>query len=244
MGLAQLGVDRLDRAGCVVRWPESDTARCSRRRVVPTATSLSPRNDEIVARGPPGARLAEALPGGYNGRIGAGLSLLPGMILSLTWSSTRKPRLVFPAVRRTGLDRARRKMVVRSGHREQYDAEACVIRPSTDITRTTVLQPGDLLTTVLRPDRWVNAEYYSERAGPAARGFWPGQRIGGFAGRRRPDPGIQLSVNGVAPPAMRLEHVDGGTCTCRVERPPAGRRDCPSPGSAVARPRLQAASDA
>lgn len=56
------------------------------------------------------------------------------------------------------------KMVVRNRSGEQLiDAEKFFIGPSVDITRMTVLKPGDILTGFRLPKAWANAHYYFEK---------------------------------------------------------------------------------
>src|SRR6266852_4707914 len=56
------------------------------------------------------------------------------------------------------------KMVVVSSDGERVvDAETYFIGPSTDITRMTVLQPGELLTAIRVPATWAGAPFYFEK---------------------------------------------------------------------------------
>jgi xanthine dehydrogenase YagS FAD-binding subunit len=55
-------------------------------------------------------------------------------------------------------------MVVRRAGREQiFPAEEFFIGPGTDITRLTILQPGDLLTAIRVPATWVGKTHYFEK---------------------------------------------------------------------------------
>jgi len=55
-------------------------------------------------------------------------------------------------------------MVIRSHDGERVvDAEDYFIGPSTDITRMTVLRPGDLLTAIRVPNKWAGARFYFEK---------------------------------------------------------------------------------
>jgi xanthine dehydrogenase YagS FAD-binding subunit len=55
-------------------------------------------------------------------------------------------------------------MVIRSSDGERVvNAQDYFIGPSTDITRMTVLQPGDLLTAIRIPAAWAGAEFYFEK---------------------------------------------------------------------------------
>ncbi len=56
------------------------------------------------------------------------------------------------------------KMVIRSAKRERVvDAEHFFIGPAIDITRMTVLEPGDLLTSIRIPATWAGAHFYFEK---------------------------------------------------------------------------------
>src|SRR5436190_1114915 len=56
------------------------------------------------------------------------------------------------------------QMVIRSSGGERVvDARNYFIGPSTDITRMTVLQPGELLTAIRIPATWAGADFYFEK---------------------------------------------------------------------------------
>jgi len=56
------------------------------------------------------------------------------------------------------------RMVIRSSGGERVvDARNYFIGPSTDITRMTVLQPGELLTAIRIPATWAGADFYFEK---------------------------------------------------------------------------------
>lgn len=56
------------------------------------------------------------------------------------------------------------KMVVRSSRGERVvDAQSYFVGPGTDITRMTVLGPGDLLTAIRVPAAWGGAQFYFEK---------------------------------------------------------------------------------
>src|SRR6266566_1628741 len=56
------------------------------------------------------------------------------------------------------------KLVIRSRSGERVvDAEQYFIGPGTDITRMTVLEPGDLLTAIRIPATWAGAQFYFEK---------------------------------------------------------------------------------
>src|SRR5882762_1347469 len=57
------------------------------------------------------------------------------------------------------------KMVIRTPKGERVvNAEDYFIGPSIDITRMTILQPGDLLTTIRIPSTWAGSQFYFEKA--------------------------------------------------------------------------------
>jgi xanthine dehydrogenase YagS FAD-binding subunit len=56
------------------------------------------------------------------------------------------------------------QMVIRNSKGEQVvNAEDYFIGPSIDITRMTVLKPGDLLTAIRIPSTWAGAQFYFEK---------------------------------------------------------------------------------
>jgi xanthine dehydrogenase YagS FAD-binding subunit len=56
------------------------------------------------------------------------------------------------------------QMVIRNSKGERaVNAEDYFIGPSTDITRMTVLKPGDLLTAIRIPATWAGAQFYFEK---------------------------------------------------------------------------------
>lgn len=63
------------------------------------------------------------------------------------------------------------KFVVRSSKGERViDAENFFVLPAADITRMTVLEPGDILTAIRIPAKWANAKFYFEKV--ADRNTW------------------------------------------------------------------------
>ena len=63
------------------------------------------------------------------------------------------------------------KMVVRSSKGERViDAENFFVLPGADITRMTVLEPGDILTAIRLPAKWAGAKFYFEKV--ADRNTW------------------------------------------------------------------------
>ena len=101
------------------------------------------------------------------------------------------------------------KMVVQSPRRRLYDAEDYFIGPSVDITRMTVLEPGDLLTQVFIPAAWANSSFYFEKI--RDRGSWDFQLVSVAAAFRMSGSTIEearIAVNGVAPYPVRLDAVE------------------------------------
>jgi xanthine dehydrogenase YagS FAD-binding subunit len=103
------------------------------------------------------------------------------------------------------------KMVVRTPKGERVvDAENYFIGPGTDITRMTILQPGDLLTAIRIPSTWAGAQFYFEKV--RDRAVWDFALVnvataivmsGGTIQR------IRLAANGVAAHPVRLTAVEG-----------------------------------
>ena len=99
------------------------------------------------------------------------------------------------------------KMVIRSSDGERVvDAENYFIGPSTDITRMTVLQPGELLTAIRIPATWAGAEFYFEKI--RERQVWDFPLVNIAAALKVSNGTIQGSrivVNAVAAHPMRLK---------------------------------------
>jgi xanthine dehydrogenase YagS FAD-binding subunit len=102
------------------------------------------------------------------------------------------------------------KMVVRTPKGERVvDAENYFIGPATDITKMTILQPGDLLTSIRIPSTWAGAQFYFEKV--RDRAVWDfalvnvaaAMAISGGTIQR-----IRLAVNGVAAHPVRLTAVE------------------------------------
>ena len=99
------------------------------------------------------------------------------------------------------------KMVVRSSSGErEFDAEDFFIGPNIDITRMTVMKPGDLLTSIRIPGTWAGARFYFEKVGDRQSWDWALVSVasamvtnGDIIDRSR------IAVNGVAPYPMRLD---------------------------------------
>ncbi len=102
------------------------------------------------------------------------------------------------------------KVVVRSGGSEtEYDVEDFFIGPSTDITRMTVLKPGDLVTAVRIPADWADSAFYFEKA--SDRQSWDFPLVNVAAAIKTSGGTIQdirLAANAVAPYPMRLTRVE------------------------------------
>ncbi|MDP1932953.1 MAG: xanthine dehydrogenase family protein subunit M [Gammaproteobacteria bacterium] len=63
------------------------------------------------------------------------------------------------------------QMVIHNGSSERVvSAENFFVGPNIDITHTTVLRPGEILTAVRIPAKWANAEFYFEKV--ADRNVW------------------------------------------------------------------------
>jgi xanthine dehydrogenase YagS FAD-binding subunit len=102
------------------------------------------------------------------------------------------------------------KMIVQDRRRPStHDAEDFFIGPSIDITRMTVMKPGDLLTRIYIPPVWANASFYFEKV--RDRGSWDFQLVSVAAAFRMSGSTIEqarIAVNGVAPYPVRLEAVE------------------------------------
>jgi len=83
------------------------------------------------------------------------------------------------------------------------------VGPAVDIERMTVLEPGDLLTTVRIPSTWAGAQFYFEKS--RDRGVWD-FALGSVATALRVTSGVitdaRVVVNGVAPTPVRLRAVE------------------------------------
>jgi xanthine dehydrogenase YagS FAD-binding subunit len=102
------------------------------------------------------------------------------------------------------------KMVIRSTKGERVvDAENYFIGPAIDITRMTVLQPGELLTTIRVPGTWAGAQFYFEKV--RERQVWDFPMVNVAAALKVSNGAIQSSrivVNAVAAHPMRLKSVE------------------------------------
>jgi xanthine dehydrogenase YagS FAD-binding subunit len=101
------------------------------------------------------------------------------------------------------------KMVVQSPRRRLYDAEDFFIGPSVDITRMTVMEPGDLLTQIHIPAQWANSSFYFEKV--RDRGSWDFSLVtvaAAFSMEGNTIADARIAVNGVAPYPVRLDAVE------------------------------------
>ncbi|MBI4082948.1 MAG: xanthine dehydrogenase family protein subunit M [Candidatus Lambdaproteobacteria bacterium] len=102
------------------------------------------------------------------------------------------------------------RFVVRhAGGEKEVPAEEFFIGPKTDITRMTILQPGDLLTAIRLPAAWANAKSYFEKA--ADRNAWDFPLVNVAAAMKIEGGTIRqarIAVGGVAPRPLRLKAVE------------------------------------
>lgn len=102
------------------------------------------------------------------------------------------------------------KMVIRTGRAERVvNAEDYFIGPALDITRMTILQPGDLLTAIRIPSTWANAKFYFEKV--RDRNVWDFALVNVASAMVLSGSTIQkmrLAVNGVAAHPVRLSTVE------------------------------------
>jgi xanthine dehydrogenase YagS FAD-binding subunit len=102
------------------------------------------------------------------------------------------------------------QMVIRSSDGERVvNAENYFIGPSVDITRMTVLQPGELLTAIRVPATWANADFYFEKI--RERQVWDFPLVNIAAALKVTNGTIAASrfvVNAVAAHPMRLKSVE------------------------------------
>jgi xanthine dehydrogenase YagS FAD-binding subunit len=102
------------------------------------------------------------------------------------------------------------QMVIRStGGERVVDAEAYFIGPATDITRMTVLQPGELLTAIRIPGTWAGAQFYFEKI--RDRNVWDFPLINVASAMKATGGNIQqmrLAVGAVAARPVRLVNVE------------------------------------
>src|ERR1051326_1955366 len=101
-------------------------------------------------------------------------------------------------------------MVLRSKSGERVvPAEEYFIGPGTDITKMTVLQPGDLLTAIRLPGTWAGMRFYFEKV--RDRNVWDFALVSIASAISAMDGKIdrlRLAVNGVAARPLRLRAVE------------------------------------
>ena len=101
-------------------------------------------------------------------------------------------------------------MVVQTADGERVvNAEDYFIGPGIDIMRMTVLQPGDLLTSIRIPSTWAGAKFYFEKV--RDRQVWDFPLVNVASAIRVSGGTIEdarVAVNGVAPYPMRLTAVE------------------------------------
>ena len=102
------------------------------------------------------------------------------------------------------------KMVIRSRAGERVvDAENYFIGPGTDITRMTMLKPGDLLTAIRIPGTWAGAQFYFEKVRDRQVWDFPLVNVASaMTGSAGAITDVRLSVNGVAAHPVRLRAVE------------------------------------
>ena len=98
------------------------------------------------------------------------------------------------------------KMVIRNSRGERVvDAESYFIGPGIDITRMTILQPGDLLTAIRIPAAFAGAQFYFEKV--RDRMVWDFPLVNVASAKVLADgriARIRLAANGVAARPLRL----------------------------------------
>ena len=101
-------------------------------------------------------------------------------------------------------------LVVRNrGGERVVSAADFFVGPEVDIERMTVLEPGDLLTTIRVPATWAGARFYYEKS--RDRAVWD-FALGSVASAMRVNGGViedvRVVVNGMAPTPVRLTAVE------------------------------------
>jgi xanthine dehydrogenase YagS FAD-binding subunit len=102
------------------------------------------------------------------------------------------------------------QMVIRTPRGERVvNAEDYFIGPGTDITRMTILRPGDLLTAIRIPSTWAGAHFYFEKV--RDRNVWDFALVNVASAMTTSGSTIErmrLAVNGVAAHPVRLAAVE------------------------------------
>ena len=102
------------------------------------------------------------------------------------------------------------QLVIRSANGEKVvDAEDYFITPAKDITRMTILKPGDLLTSIRIPGTWAEARFYFEKVRDRQAWDFP---LVNIASAMKASEGliedIRIVVNAVGPRPLRLTDVE------------------------------------
>jgi len=102
------------------------------------------------------------------------------------------------------------RMVIRNKHGERVvNAEDYFIGPQLDITRMTILKPGDLLVAIRIPSTWANAHFYFEKVRDRPVWDFPLVNIASAAKFNGDNiESIRIAVNGVAAHPVRLVQVE------------------------------------
>jgi xanthine dehydrogenase YagS FAD-binding subunit len=102
------------------------------------------------------------------------------------------------------------QMVIRNSRGERVvNAEDYFIGPGTDITRMTVLKPGDLLSSIRIPGTWAGAHFYFEKIRDRQVWDFPLVNIASAAVFNGDTiQRIRIAVNGVAARPLRLKQVE------------------------------------
>src|SRR5256712_10597145 len=103
------------------------------------------------------------------------------------------------------------QMVIRSTRGERVvNAEDYFVGPGIDITRMSVLQPGDLLTAIRIPSTWAGAHFFFEKVRDRQVWDFPLVNIASaMVVSNNQIERVRLAVNGVAPHPVRLSAVEG-----------------------------------
>src|SRR2546430_2407741 len=102
------------------------------------------------------------------------------------------------------------KMVIRTPKGDRVvNAEDYFIGPAIDISRMTILQPGDLLTAIRIPSTWAGSQFYFEKA--RDRNVWDFALVSvasAMSGNGETIERFRIAVNGVAARPLRLRAVE------------------------------------
>jgi xanthine dehydrogenase YagS FAD-binding subunit len=102
------------------------------------------------------------------------------------------------------------KFVIRDAKGERtVDAEDYFIGPGVDITRLTILKPGDLLTAIRIPATWSGAKFYFEKI--RDRNVWDFPLLNVASAMKLSGDNIQsirIAMNAAAPTPLRLKNVE------------------------------------